>query len=104
MNRLIVISLILFCDRSFAQTNTDNGYREISAVQYYTGDDVDTANHKLNIVIPKEVEQPPLLIWIGGGAWSYVNRNIEMDLARKVPKKGIAVASVSHRLSPATWK
>ena len=104
MYRLIVISLLLLCDRSFAQINTDNKYTEISAIQYYAGDDLDTANHKLNIVIPKDVEQPPLLIWIGGGAWSYVNRNIEMDVARNIAKEGIAVASVGHRLSPATWK
>jgi len=29
---------------------------------------------------------------------------MEMDIARRLAEKGIAVASVSHRLSPATWK
>jgi dipeptidyl aminopeptidase/acylaminoacyl peptidase len=81
-----------------------NGHSEINGIQYYHGADLDTANHKLNLVIPINTKTPPLMIWIGGGAWSYVNRNMEMDIARKLADKGIAVASVGHRLSPATWK
>jgi hypothetical protein len=26
----------------------------------------------LNLIVPKTPTTPPLLIWIGGGAWSYV--------------------------------
>ena len=104
MKKLFTISLILICCRSHAQVNDINSYAVINDVQYYNGADYDTANHKLNLVIHKGVEQPPLLVWIGGGAWSYVNRNMEMDIAKKLAEKGIAVASVSHRLSPATWK
>ncbi|HET9486542.1 MAG TPA: alpha/beta hydrolase [Chryseosolibacter sp.] len=104
MKTLPIIFLALFCFRSSAQVKSTNSHSEINGLQYYDGADLDTANHKLNLVIPKSVKQPPLLIWIGGGAWSYVNRNIEMDIARKLADKGIAVASVGHRLSPATWK
>lgn len=104
MRKLFTISLILFCCRSYAQVNDANSYSLINDIQYYNGADYDTANHKLNLVIPKRIEQPPLLVWIGGGAWSYVNRDMEMDIATKLAENGIAVASVSHRLSPATWK
>jgi acetyl esterase/lipase len=104
VKELLLISLILFCYRSYAQVNDGNSYTVINDIQYYGGAGYDAANHKLNLVIPKGVEQPPLLVWIGGGAWSYVSRDIEMDIAKKIGEKGIAVASVSHRLSPATWK
>lgn len=104
MRKLLIISLILFCYPSYAQVNEVNSYTVINDIQYYNGADYDTANHKLNLVIPKGIEQPPLLVWIGGGAWSYVNRDMEMDIAKKLTEKGIAVASISHRLSPATWK
>lgn len=104
MKKLLIISLVLFGYWSYGQVNDVDRYTEIKHIQYYSGLDFDTANHKLNLVIPKDVKQPSLLIWIGGGAWSYVNRNMEMDLARKIAGKGIAVASVSHRLSAATWK
>lgn len=104
MKKLLVAFLILFCYRSYTQGNDVNSYTVINDIQYYKGADYDTANHKLNLVIPKGIEQPPLLVWIGGGAWSYVNRDMEMDIAKKMAEKGIAVASISHRLSPATWK
>ena len=59
---------------------------------------------RLNLVLPTDVEQPPLLLWIGGGAWSYVNRAMEMDIARRMAAEGMAVASVGHRLSAAVWQ
>ena len=104
MKKLFIISLIFFWHRSYAQVNDIYSYSVINDIQYYNGADYDTANHKLNLVIPKGIEQPPLLVWIGGGAWSYVKRDMEMDIAKKLAAKGIAIASVGHRLSPATWK
>lgn len=59
---------------------------------------------RLNLALPKAGDNFPLLIWIGGGAWSYVDRNVEMDLARKFAKEGIGFASIGHRLSAAKWK
>jgi acetyl esterase/lipase len=110
MKILLTALLIAWGCQVQAQTTTHTGtLTEISAIPYYLGADHrgadrDTANHKLNLVLPKNVEKPPLLVWIGGGAWSYVNRNMEMDVVRKLAAKGFAVASVSHRLSAATWK
>ncbi|HEV7351184.1 alpha/beta hydrolase [Telluribacter sp.] len=105
MKPVLVALLMWWGYPMYAQTaNSGTAYTEISAIPYYQGADQDTANHKLNLILPKNVTKPPLLIWIGGGAWSYVNRNMEMDVARKMAAKGFAVASVSHRLSAATWK
>lgn len=59
---------------------------------------------QLNLVVPKTCEECPLLIWVGGGAWSYGNRNEEMPFARKLALEDIAVASIGHRLSPAVWR
>jgi hypothetical protein len=101
---VLTISFILFCFQAYSQVNEGNSYAEVNDIEYYSGPGYDTANHKLNLVVPKGVEDPPLLVWIGGGAWSYVSRSMEMDVSRKIAEKGIAVASVSHRLSPATWK
>lgn len=104
MPHLLLLSLVFFFCPSFGQVKNVNSYTVINNIQYYSGTGYDTANHKLNLVIPNGVEQPPLLVWIGGGAWSYVNRHMEMDVAKKLAEKGIAVASIGHRLSPATWK
>jgi acetyl esterase/lipase len=47
------------------------------------------------------VSNPPVFIWIGQGAWAYVNKDVEMNICRQMAKTGIAVVSVQHRLSPA---
>jgi acetyl esterase/lipase len=64
---------------------------------------IDT-NQTLNLVGQKGLKFSPLLVWIGGGAWSHVNKNVEMDLARQLAKQGIIVASVGHRLSSEIWR
>ncbi|MDW3650560.1 MAG: alpha/beta hydrolase [Bacteroidia bacterium] len=94
--------LLLLLGPGFCQeTSKHTEYMDLS---YFQGEGEADANHKLNLVLPKEVKKAPLLIWIGGGAWSYVDRNMEMDLARKLADEGIAVASIGHRLSSAVWK
>ncbi len=104
MQSLLPLTLLLACGWAGAQTPRIYEFTEINAIPYYQGPVYDSANHKLNLVVPKGVKTPPLLVWIGGGAWSYVNRDKEMDVARKFAQKGIAVASLGHRLSAATWK
>ena len=74
--------------------------REINDLLYYDSGP-DSHLTRLNLILPEGVENPPLLLWIGGGAWAYVDRNQEMGICRQVARHGIAVASVGHRLSPA---
>jgi len=64
------------------------------------GDERDSLQ-MLNLLVPDTQKSAPLLLWIGGGAWSYVDRNMEMNFAENLAAQGIAVASVGHRLSPA---
>ncbi|MDP5171082.1 MAG: alpha/beta hydrolase [Bacteroidia bacterium] len=85
------------------QTSPSSGLREIPDLLYVQNPEVDSLQ-RLNLVLPDGVDQPPLLIWIGGGAWSYVDRKVEMDFARQMAHAGIAMASVGHRLSPAIWR
>lgn len=87
---------------SYSQPSSDLSIT--TDIIYYQGPDYDSANHKLNLIIPKDAYNPPLLVWIGGGAWSKVSRQVEMDLAQKLAEHGIAVATLGHRLSAATWE
>ncbi len=89
---------------TYAQT-TKESHEEIFDIAYVLNSNgTDDSLQMLNLVLPKSSVNAPLLIWIGGGAWSYVDRNTEMDLARKFADQGIAVASVGHRLSTAIWR
>ncbi len=82
-----------------------NQPREINNLLYLHPDQVTVDSlQRLNLVLPEKAEQCPLFLWIGGGAWSYGDRHVEMDFARKMAEEGIAVASIGHRLSPAIWR
>ena len=83
---------------------SENEIKEIFDISYYKGKDADPIKHKLNLFLPDKVENPPVLLWIHGGAWAFGGRKYETELARNIAKQGIAVAVISYRLSPGTWR
>ena len=85
-------------------TKEPSAIEEIYNLDYYTGKDQDINKHKLNLFLPKGVENPPMLLWIHGGAWAFGDRKNETELARKFAAEGIAVAAISYRLSPGVWQ
>lgn len=99
----IFILIFIMGSCSFGQDDKKYGFNELRNIDYLEERSEDTIQ-KLNLVMPKGIENYPLLVWIGGGAWSYGDRNVEMDLAKRFAESGIAVASVGHRLSAATWR
>ncbi len=103
MNIRKVLILLLLCFPAVDGCSQGNGIQEYSDLSYLENPEVDSLQ-RLNLVVPDSGNNYPLLIWIGGGAWSYTDRNVEMDFARQMARQGIAVASVGHRLSPAVWR
>ncbi len=102
MKKVIFLFVIccLFCfSRLTAQENVS--LKELSNLQYYNTESPDASLTQLNLILPDNVDNPPVFIWIGGGAWAYVDKDKEMNICRKLAEQGIAVVSVQHRLSPA---
>ncbi len=94
---------LMACTQAQAPLDTFR-YRELVDLPYLPPEEVAVDSlQRLNLVLPEEADTPPLLLWIGGGAWSFVNRHMEMPLARQFARQGIAVASVGHRLSKGTF-
>lgn len=107
MLKIFYLSIVLvFVDNiTFCQENENYEVLAYNNISYFKKENVSIDSlQMLNLVVPVKSETFPLLIWIGGGAWSYVDRNVEMNLAKKFAEKGIAVASIGHRLSPAIWR
>ncbi|MGR3808953.1 alpha/beta hydrolase fold domain-containing protein [Jiulongibacter sp. NS-SX5] len=103
---IVLLSILLLgIESSFCQTSKSFEVIQHKDISYMTEDlsHSDTLQ-SLNLVLPIKKGNIPLLIWIGGGAWSYGDKNQEMDLAGKLASQGIAVASIGHRLSPAIWR
>ena len=59
---------------------------------------VDGHELRLDLYLPNGVENPPLVVWVHGGAWRAGSR--ESVGAIGLVEHGYAIASVSYRLSP----
>lgn len=91
---------ILGCAQGLFAQQTLYAIEEINDRSYYEVPGADPDLTMLNIVKPVGVENPPVLLWIGQGAWAYVSRKNEMNICREFAKRGICMISPSHRLSP----
>lgn len=101
LKKIITLIIVFYSLMSLYSQSKKFELEEISNISYYNNGTKDSLLTKVNIVLPKGLKKPPVLIWLGGGAWAYVDRHKQMDLSRKIAEKGIAVVSVGHRLSPA---
>lgn len=71
---------------------------------YYDGADFSDEKHRLDLIVP--ADQPPIatMLWIHGGAWAFGDRKNDLELARAFAREGVAVASMSYRLSRGDWR
>lgn len=99
--KLLLAAMALLLQTYTHAQSQEYELEELVDISYYNNGTEDSLLTKVNFVLPKGVDNPPVLMWLGGGAWSYVNRHQEMNLARNIARQGIAVISVGHRLSPA---
>ncbi|MCT4615458.1 MAG: alpha/beta hydrolase [Marinifilaceae bacterium] len=99
---LLLLMLIISCTNNTNQEKAK--YREVNNIPYYNNNNDQPEKTKLNLIIPENTTKPPVLIWIGQGAWAYVNRDVEMKICRRFAENGIFTISVGHRLSPALLK
>lgn len=77
------------------ETKTDLAYRE--------GDGADPVKHKLDLYLPKDAKDYPVLFFIHGGAWTMGSKNdlgLYAALGKALAKQGIGVVSINYRLSP----
>jgi hypothetical protein len=103
VTRLAAFIIPLFVISNFvAHAKKPLDTRFFTDIPYYENTNADSNLTKLNLIIPETDEKEiPVFLWIGGGAWAYVDRKKEMDICFKMAEQGIIVLSVGHRLSPA---
>ena len=87
----MLIGLIM----STHSTHARNSIIKTEAIRYAQ---VDGHDLLLDLYMPKGVTNPPLIVWVHGGAWRAGSR-ASMPLTRLV-EDGYAIASVDYRLSP----
>ncbi len=60
--------------------------------------EVDGRSLKLDLYLPKEAQNPPLVVWVHGGAWRSGTKE-RMPIGGLLDH-GFAIASINYRLSP----
>jgi acetyl esterase/lipase len=69
-------------------------------ITYVEGKESDAAKHKLDLYLPKERKDFPVLVFLHGGAWRSGDRSIYFALGNRFAKEGIGVVVPSYRLMP----
>jgi acetyl esterase/lipase len=79
--------------RSFAVT----AHRDIP---YYTGADADPVRQKLDLYIPQDAKDFPVLVFVHGGTWRSGRKEMYGGVGRLFAEHGIGTAVINYRLSP----
>jgi acetyl esterase/lipase len=69
-------------------------------VTYIDGDPADAAKHKLDLYLPKDKKNFPVLVFVHGGSWRSGDKSLYPALGNRFAKLGIGVAIPSYRLMP----
>lgn len=73
-------------------------------IVYHQGDDFSDEKHRLDLYVPTDQPVIATMLWIHGGAWAFGDRKADAALARAFAADGVAVASISYRLSRGDWR
>jgi len=75
----------------------------IKDIAYYEGDEAHQAKHKLDLFLPKDRKEFPVLFFVHGGGWRTGDKNffgIYSALGTFFAKHGIGTVVINYRLSP----
>jgi dipeptidyl aminopeptidase/acylaminoacyl peptidase len=84
-----------------AETNTYE-VKEVKGLTYCDGADSDKDKHKLDLYLPKDKKDFPVLFFVHGGAWVHGDRStfVYRGVGRYYASQGIGTVVISYRLSP----
>jgi acetyl esterase/lipase len=86
--------------RPAIKTGGDFDVEVVKDLAYYDGPDADPVKHKLDLYLPKEQKDFPVLFFIHGGGWKSGDRSLYGALGRLFAKNGLGTVVISYRLSP----
>ena len=73
----------------------------VADLKYYEGEGADAKRHLLDLYLPAGARDFPLVMWIFGGAWAMGDKEQGAPFAHALAARGIGVAAIGYRLSPA---
>jgi acetyl esterase/lipase len=105
---LVVSFLVLITTSSFVRAEEAKPARAFAVqtvqdVAYYEGPDVNKVRHRLDLYLPKDHKDYPVLFFVHGGAWRHGDKNqlgIYAGLGNLFARHGIGTVVINYRLSP----
>jgi len=103
-----LFAVLLFCQAPAARADDAPEVKKyevksVTDVTYYDGEDMDKAKHKLDLYLPKDCKNFPVLFFVHGGAWVHGDKGqfgLYSGLGRFYASQGIGVVVANYRLSP----
>ena len=71
-----------------------------SGITYVDGAPKDAEKHKLDLYLPKDQKNFPVLVFLHGGSWRTGDRSVYAAVGERFARAGIGVAIPSYRLMP----
>ena len=71
-----------------------------AGIPYTDGESVDSDKHKLDLYLPRDQKNYPVLMFLHGGSWRTGDRSLYTALGDRLARAGIGVAIPSYRLMP----
>ena len=104
MHRTLSLFLVSSCllislpaQQGRPEPNLPEGTRVLKDLPYVENEEKRHERHKLDLYLPANGTNLPLLVWVHGGAW--MGGNKERPPALPLLREGFAVASINYRLS-----
>ncbi len=72
----------------------------VKDVAYYDGKDADPIKHKLDLYLPKDHKDFPVLFFVHGGAWKSGDKQLYGAIGRVFAQNGVGTVVTNYRLSP----
>jgi len=78
--------------------------RAVRDLTYYSGPDADPSKHQLDLYIPANRPDFPVVVFVHGGGWRHGDKRMLFDvhgkLGERLAKNGVGAAVINYRLSP----
>ncbi|MDW8141535.1 MAG: alpha/beta hydrolase, partial [Candidatus Bipolaricaulota bacterium] len=69
-------------------------------IAYYDGPEADAVKHRLDLFVPQDAKEAPVMLFVHGGGWTSGDKNLYGFLGRTFAQQGILTAVMNYRLSP----
>jgi len=77
--------------------------KDVRDIAYYEGTDADKVKHRLDLYLPKDHKDFPVVMFVHGGAWMHGDKNffgVYSALGKMFARNGTGAVIINYRLSP----